>query len=165
MKSLCLLRHAAAASDPDTEDYERPLSALGRRQAEAMARHMRETQIRPQAVLCSAALRGRQTWELIAAALEPGAGGGFDARLYMASIERLVERIGAVPEGAASALVIGHNPGLQQLANWLAGDPPRGIAMPPCALAVLTLSAAGWRNLGRGDAELTALCTPRDLGL
>lgn len=170
MKHLYLLRHAASASEAMSEDHEVPLSALGRRQATAMAAHLRKQSNGPGLVLCSSAVRARQTYELIAPALAPGVGVTFERGLYLAAAGVLLQHIHDAPESARNLLVVGHNPGLQQLAALLSGDgddpdkPHAHIAMPPCALAALTVPMTQWRALGAGDAHLNELIAPRDLG-
>lgn len=171
MSQLYLLRHAESVPGSMADDYDRPLSDLGRQEAERMARHMRETGVAPQLVLCSAAARARQTWKLVAPAMPPDLPCRVEPSLYMASAGRLLGRIREVPEATRGVLVIAHNPGLQQLASLLsvdgepAGQERLSVVLPPCGLAVLSIGAASWAGLGAGDGRLSAVVTPRDLGV
>jgi len=169
MKHLYLLRHAKSASEAMTEDYDVPLSALGRRQAEAMAAYMAREGMRPGLVLCSAAVRARETCGILAAgrdAIEIV----YEPRLYLASADRLLRRIREVSPAIDAVLVVAHNPGLQHLATLLTADASArqrqqpGIALAPCTLAVLRVPTAHWPGLGPGDARLDALVSARELG-
>ena len=119
-------------------------------------------------MLCSSARRTQETLELITPALGPTAVVLVERGLYGASAGELLGRVhdvSAVP--FRSVMVIGHNPGLEDLAATLAGtgDALDRMAMkfPTAALAVLTVPTA-WRDLAPGAATLTAYVVPRDLG-
>jgi phosphohistidine phosphatase len=133
-----------------------------------MAAHMRRAKVRPELVLCSSATRAVQTYELIAAALGPSTGVLVEDDLYGASDTDLLIRLQGVPDEVGATLLVGHNPGLQDLALGLAGDgDPAVVArlgdkFPTCALASLEIPAA-WEALGPGCAVLTALVSPREL--
>jgi phosphohistidine phosphatase len=167
MKCLYLLRHAKSSwKDPGVDDHERPLARRGRRAAKAIARYVRERGIEPELVLCSTARRACQTLERIEPALgtpavqiEPG--------LYQASARTLLERLRSVPDGVGSVMLIGHNPGVQQLVLDLARPAPgrRGLELkyPTAGLATLTFRGPAWRALDPGSAELVDFVAPRDL--
>jgi len=118
-------------------------------------------------VLCSSATRARETLALIASALGPHSKLLIEDGLYAASAEELLDRLRRVPEPAESVMVIGHNPGLQDLALTLAANgAKRSRAMedfPTGALATLQIDVARWRDLGPGDAELVDYVVPREL--
>ena len=166
MKHLHLLRHAKSSwDDPDLPDSERPLNKRGRRAAKTMARHMRDEGVAPQLVLCSPALRTRQTLERI----EPALGKRLvqvEPSLYGAGVGVLLEHVRAVPETIDSVLVIGHNPGLQDLAVGLARPGPAtqelAAKFPTAALATLAFRGR-WADLDAGAAELVGYVRPRDL--
>ena len=167
VKTLHLLRHAKSSWDDEAlADHERPLAPRGRRDAKAIAEHLKRTLASgPELVLCSSAVRTRQTLELVA----PGLGEPrieYDEAIYGASAGGLMARLRAVPDGVESVLVIGHNPGLQDLALELASTgaqlPRLAAKFPTCAVA--TLAVAGpWSALEDGDAELTAYVIPKQL--
>src|SRR5436190_4340385 len=129
MKRIYLLRHAKSSwRDEDLADHDRPLAGRGRKAAKAMARHLRHESIQPELVLVSTALRVRQTLERI----EPALGRRsvrVEAALYGASARSLLERLRAVPDTVTSVMIIGHNPGLQQLALDLARPGPHVAAV------------------------------------
>jgi phosphohistidine phosphatase len=167
MKRIYVLRHATSSWKDALPDHDRPLAGRGRRAAKAIARHVRKEGIDPDLVLCSPARRARETLERIEPAL-----GGRDVRveddLYGASARTLVERLRAVPDRVGSVMVIGHNPGLEDLILALAQDGQlRGeveAKYPTGALATLTFAGSSWSELGPGRAELVAFVRPRDLG-
>jgi phosphohistidine phosphatase len=167
MKRLYLLRHAKSSwDDPSIADDERPLSPRGRKAAVRMARHLGREAIRPDLVLCSTALRARETYERIAPALgDPPT--RTENGLYGATAEALLERLRRVPEETGSVMLIGHNPGLQHLVTLLATRGPElrrvRTKYPTCALASLDLGSRAWSELQPGDAELVGLVTPNDL--
>jgi phosphohistidine phosphatase len=164
---LYLLRHAKSSwNQPELADHDRPLSGRGRRAAAAMAHHMAEQRIVPELVLCSTALRTRETYERMQAALAP-APVHYERRLYAASADDLLERLRALPDQTGSVLVIGHNPAIEELALQLARPSPErddlAAKFPTAALATLELTGARWHDLRPGCATLIAFARPRDL--
>jgi phosphohistidine phosphatase len=168
VKRLYLLRHAKSSwDDPGLPDRERPLAPRGRKAAKAMADHLRHERVRPGLVLCSSASRTRETLERIAPALGEEAQIEVEDDLYGASASQLLTRLRRVPDSVASVLVIGHNPGLQELALTLAaaGDelPRLREKLPTGGLAVIELRRLTWSGLQPGDGELVGLVLPREL--
>ena len=154
MSRLYLLRHAKSSwDDASLDDHDRPLAPRGRKASKAIGRYLRDHDIEPELVLCSSAKRARQTL----ARLGPA---GVDARiepeLYGASAQALLERLHAVPDEVASVMLIGHNPGMQQLAFNLAGLDDK---FPTAALA--TFECSRWRTLDQ--ATLVDYVRPREL--
>jgi phosphohistidine phosphatase len=167
VKQLFLLRHAKSSwEDPGLADHDRPLAPRGRRAAKLIAEHLRRHGIAPELVLCSSAARTRETLELIAPALGEAVPVQIEDQLYAASEQVLLERVRAVEDGIESLQLIGHNPGVQQLALLLAGSGEKVTAparkYPTGALATLEFSAS-WHELGPGRVELTAFVTPKQL--
>jgi phosphohistidine phosphatase len=169
MKTIWLMRHAKSSwKDSSLPDHERPLAPRGRRAAATMGRHLAEGGIRPALVLCSSALRARETLELLEPALADVAVWTEDG-LYGASGADLLRRLRQLPETAPSVLLIGHNPGLQGIAVGLAGggDPVAlgrlRAKLPTAGLATLSASVRRWKDLEREGAELTAFVVPREL--
>jgi phosphohistidine phosphatase len=167
MKTLHLLRHAKSSWDDETlADHQRPLAPRGTRDAKLVAAHLAETlPAGPELVLCSSSVRTRQTLELVAAGLgDPRI--EFDEAIYGASAGGLMARLRSVPDDIESVLVIGHNPGMQDLALELASTgarlPQLATKFPTCAVATLTV-AGPWSALEDGDAELTAFVIPKQL--
>lgn len=171
MKTLALFRHAKSDwSDPRLGDFDRPLAPRGIKAAPRMARAMKGLGLAPDLVLCSEALRTRQTWDL--AAPEIGAAARLVVRraLYLAAPGELLEAVRGVEPETETLMLIGHNPGMENLAAALAGpdsDPAAvqrmGRKFPTAALAVLTFEIAAWRNAAPGTGRLTHFLQPRDL--
>ncbi|HVM56672.1 MAG TPA: histidine phosphatase family protein [Gaiellaceae bacterium] len=170
MKRLYLLRHAKSSWDePGVADIDRPLAPRGRKAAKRIAAYLRRTGAAPAVVLCSSALRTRQTLD----AIRPALGGDpevlVEDELYAADAGTLLTRIRAVPPAAGSVLLIGHNPGLGDLALSLAGGGDAELlgrlreGLPTGALATFAIAADAWDDLAAGGAELTAYVVPRDL--
>jgi phosphohistidine phosphatase len=118
VRFVYLLRHAKSSWKSSVPDHERPLARRGRRAAKAICRHAREQGVEPELVLCSTARRARETLERI----EPAIGSPavrIERPLYGARSDALLDRLRAVPDEVGSVMLIGHNPGLQQLAlSW-----------------------------------------------
>ena len=166
-KQLMLLRHAKSSwDDPGLADHDRPLAPRGHRAAELIADHMRTESVAPALVLCSASRRTRETLDLIEPALREDVSVQIERELYAASEYGLLERVQAVDEGVESVLLIGHNPGIEQLALTLAGSGEKLAAVerkyPTGALATLEFRGS-WSALDPGGAELTDFVTPKQL--
>lgn len=166
MQTLYLLRHAKSSwADPTLTDRERPLAPRGRRDAKRIAKHLLRLGVEPELVLCSPAERTRETLELVRPALGASTV-TLEEELYAASADELLARIRLVPDAVASAMLIGHNPSLQQLALALAsaGDELKRLEakFPTGGLATLTL-AKPWRGLAPADATLAAYVVPKQL--
>jgi phosphohistidine phosphatase len=163
VKRLFILRHAKSSwDDPGLPDHERPLAPRGEKAAARIAEHVRSEEIAPELVLCSTALRTRQTL----AALLPVLPGDVEVRLedelYGASLDGLLARLREVDDSVGAVLVIGHNPTLHALALALTG---RGDALdrfPTGALATVAV-AEPWAELGEGAGELEGFVVPREL--
>lgn len=167
MKVLYLLRHAKSSwSDAGLDDQDRPLAPRGRAAAHSVAVRMRRLDRRPEIVLCSPSRRTRETLEPILKELTGAIDVRIEPGLYAADARRLLRRLRRIPEQTSSALVVGHNPGLQDLAVELLGPgrvPPEMIAkFPTAGLAVLRVLGA-WADLSAGTAELVEFERPADL--
>jgi phosphohistidine phosphatase len=167
MKHLLLLRHAKSSwKHADVDDHERPLAARGQRAAKLIADHLRTGSVAPELVLCSSARRSRETLDLIAGALDEHVVVNIERDLYGASERQLLERIRAIDEDVDTALLIGHNPAIEQLALTLAGSGGRLTSLrrkyPTAALATLEFGGR-WHTLGAGTARLADFVTPKEL--
>jgi phosphohistidine phosphatase len=171
VKTLLLLRHAKSAwSDPRLDDHQRPLNGRGERAAKVMADHIARQAARPELILCSTAMRTRQTLAPVLKRLGPPAPPvSLEDGLYLASEQTLLGYLRAVPNDVSSVLLIAHNDGIGDLAKMLAGSgPPDALARlrekyPTGALATLRVPDRPWRDLAPGSAELVAFVLPRDL--
>jgi phosphohistidine phosphatase len=167
MKTLFLLRHAKSSwDDPGLADHDRPLAPRGKRAANAIAEHLRDEGVAPELVLCSSSQRTRETLERIAPALGDEVRVEIERELYAASPDRLLERLRAVDDDAESVMLIGHNPGIEQLALSLAGDGEKLTDVrrkyPTAALATLEFDGR-WSELEPGTARLTDFVKPKQL--
>jgi phosphohistidine phosphatase len=167
---LYLLRHAEAGRrSASADDAARPLSKAGRAAALALGSHLAEQQIRPALVLCSPALRARETLALLDGAHLGAAPVEFLSVLYLAGVDTLLARLRALADRYHSVLVIGHNPGFHALAVSLAGPGGGKHAarlrkdFPTATLATLEAEIGSWRGLHAGCARLVACVTPKDL--
>ena len=121
-RRLILLRHAK--SDwPDVPDQERPLAKRGRRDAPVVGRWLRRHGYQPDTVICSIARRTQQTWELVAPELGGSPSVTFEPRAYAASAQTLLYLVRELPGTSRAALLIGHNPAIEELATHLAEAP------------------------------------------
>ncbi|MER6994549.1 histidine phosphatase family protein [Streptomyces sp. NPDC000410] len=163
---LVLLRHAKSAW-PDVADHDRPLAPRGHREAPLAGRLLRESGCVPDLVICSTARRARETWDLAAGELGAGMPVRYDERAYGADPAELVDILREVPGGTGTALLVGHNPGIEDLAAGLTAQ-AEGDALdrmtekfPTSAFAVLVLGEGGWAALAPGTARLTAFVVAR----
>ncbi|WP_438489775.1 SixA phosphatase family protein [Streptomyces sp. S186] len=175
---LIVLRHAKSAWREGVPDHERPLAGRGRRDAPAVGRWLRQRHCTPDLVVCSTSRRTRETWERVSAELlttaelptSQAAPAGpdviFEPRVYAASADTLLQVVRALPDRCRTALVIGHQPAVQDLVVALAGSGDadslarvRG-KFATSAVAVLTVPD-GWARLEAGGAVLTAFAVPR----
>jgi phosphohistidine phosphatase len=166
MHTLYLLRHAKSSwDDPTLVDHERPLAPRGRRDATRIARHLGRVGVEPGLVLCSSAARTRETLELLRPAIDNPAV-VIEDELYAASSDELLARLRRVPDTVASVMLIGHNPGLQQLALVLASAGKELERLeekfPTAALATLALGTT-WNRLAPGSSTLAAYVVPKQL--
>jgi phosphohistidine phosphatase len=153
---LLVLRHGQADNaPPGGSDADRPLSAAGRRAAAALAPVVE--QLDPDLVLCSSALRTRQTAEQLA--LDPGVDLRFEPGLYGAEVDELVEFVRLVDDDVATVLIVGHNPGVRDLVLELTGG-ERLPSFRPATLAVLDLDVEHWWQTSSSGARLASLHVP-----
>jgi len=171
MKTLCLMRHAQASRRMDLQDFDRPLAPDGLEAAHGVARVIHAEDLVPGLVLCSGARRARETWEIVAAHLDPDAARrvALDLRddLYLASEDRLLKELRGLPDATNAVLVIAHNPGLHRLASGLAGPASHAGALaamsrgyPPAGLAVLGFQAERWAEIAPGGGRLERFLAP-----
>jgi phosphohistidine phosphatase len=162
MNALYLLRHAKAETQGAGDDRERKLAEAGRKGAKAIAAAMAEARIAPELVLCSGAARTRQTLEIVLPALKPSPQIVYEDELYLADAKHLLARLRHVPKATRSVMLVGHNPGLHELAAMLSDrrDGPLMARLaqgfPTSALASFDLLRP-WPELESGSAHLRAL--------
>jgi phosphohistidine phosphatase len=171
VKTILLLRHAKSAwGHPALDDHERPLNKRGERAAQAMAEHIVRKAPRPDLVLCSTAVRTRQTLAPLIHRLAPPAPPiALEKGLYLAPEATLLARLQAVSDHVSTVLLIGHNEGIGELAEDLPGKGSAGARasleekFPTGALATFEIPDGPWQHLALGAAELLSFVRPRDL--
>lgn len=156
-RRLVLLRHAKSAWPDGVPDGRRPLAKRGRRDAPAAGHWLRDHLGRLDAAVCSPAERARQTWALVAAELDDPPPARHDERTYGATPAELLTVVHELPDDAGTALVVGHNPDLQDLVELLTG---RQVDMKTSSIAVLAWSGR-WTDASAGVALLRHHVTPR----
>jgi len=169
MKTLTLLRHAKSGwDDPIARDFDRPLNPKGQRAAAMMGRHMRSLGLAFDRVVASPAVRVTETLEQVASGYGGDLAPCWDQRIYLASAATLLDVVRELPDGAQSALLVGHNPGLEELILLLVPD-TRGlrdeveIKFPTASLAELRFDTERWADVKPASADLVRFVRPRDL--
>lgn len=160
MKTLFLVRHAKSSRDePSLPDTERPLSGRGRRDAPRMGRRLHERGVELDLMVSSPALRALATAKIIARQLHyPRKRIEVDDRLYPGATRALLEVIRGLDESLARVMLVGHNPGLSELAHRLASAI---TDLPTCAVAEFTFDAGSWRDIGAVEARNVTLESPK----
>ena len=167
MRRVYLLRHAKSSwKERSIADRDRPLARRGKRAAKAVAAHIQAQGIRPDLVLCSPARRSRETLERVEAAFGDRVQARFEEALYGASEAELLARLRALAPEVGSVMIVGHNPGLEELAHALVSEGAERARMaekyPTAALATIDLPADDWSAIEPGSGELVAYVRPRD---
>jgi phosphohistidine phosphatase len=179
MLTAILFRHAKSdwakptSGGPQVDDFERRLATRGLASVPVVTDYLIKQQISPDLVLCSSAVRTRETLDLLMASLSkvvssPSPTLIYEDSLYLASADMLMTRLRRV-QGCKAVMLLGHNPGLHDLALDLA-KPSHDAAsqalatkFPTAALAVLTFDASSWREVSKGSGTLAHFVTPRHL--
>lgn len=170
MRRLLLLRHAKSDWPPGVADEDRPLAARGRLAAPLMGDYLARAALIPDRVLVSPATRTVQTWELVKPALPAAVEAESAPALYDASEDDLLAVIRATPAPVRTLMIVGHNPGLEQLAASMVDYGPepalRRLAQkfPTSALAVIELPVDDWADARRRTGRLDRFVTPKSLG-
>jgi phosphohistidine phosphatase len=154
--TLILLRHAKSDWSTGDPDHERPLAARGVRQAPEAGRWLAAHLDRIDLAVVSTAERARRTWSLVSAELGGAPPVRFDEALYGASSGSLLRVVHHLPEDLAIVVMVGHNPGLEDLVSTLTGA---WVPMPTSALAVCAV-AGTWAEAGPATVELTTSGRP-----
>ncbi len=174
MKRLLLLRHAKAVpQDAGIDDHERALMARGREDAPKLGHYIQKSGYAPDLILASTARRTAQTVELVIDELGGTQRIDYLEALYLAEPEVILSIVRLAPDTVKSLLVVGHNPGMEQVATHLAREPVKRKErdrfdlieekFPTAALAVLDFDVTRWRDLVPGTGALKDFVRPRDL--
>ncbi|HEV8140154.1 MAG TPA: histidine phosphatase family protein [Pyrinomonadaceae bacterium] len=161
MKTLLLLRHGKSSwDDPNLEDFDRPLNDRGVDDSEIMGKYAKKKKVKADLVLSSPATRAKHTTELFVAAAHLKNPPVYDERLYEASARRLLSIISAVDDENDTVLLVGHNPGLEDLCERLSGDTRK---VPTAALIRIDLKIDKWSAPKGGNGKLAWRATPKKL--
>ena len=161
MRTLFILRHAKSSwDDASLADFDRPLNGRGERTAPMMGELMQREGFAPHIIISSPAERAKQTALAVKKAGGLGAEIVFDERIYEASPNAL-RRVTAEIDGIyGSAMLVGHNPGIEGLVRYLTGQ---NEPMPTAALAVIDLDIDGWGDITEGCGKLRFIFRPKEL--
>jgi phosphohistidine phosphatase len=160
MKTLYVLRHAKSSWDNDElSDYERPLNDRGNRTAPFMGTVMKGRGYVPAIIVSSPAARAAATAQLVKESAKFPADILFDERIYEASPNTIRTVLSELSDSFESAMVVGHNPGMEGLIRYLTGEHE---SMPTAALAAIDLSLDSWSELTSDAGTLTELIRPKD---
>jgi phosphohistidine phosphatase len=170
MRTLHLLRHAKSSwDDAGLADPDRPLSGRGRQAAAQLGDYLGRSGYRPGLVVCSSALRARQTLDLICAGLGIGVPVRIEDEIYTDDADDLWQLVRRLPDDVDEAMIIGHNPTMHELAVSLAAEGDDELRarlqakLPTGALVTIVWAADTWSELRRGSAALHGYVRPRDL--
>jgi phosphohistidine phosphatase len=162
MKTLLVLRHAKSSwSDSALDDHERPLNERGRRDAPRIGELIRKRRLIPDDVISSDAVRARLTAEAVARSAHYAGDIVLDRHLYLASPAHILSRLATVRDNAETVLIVGHNPGLEELVGQLTGE---WEDLPTATLAQIGLPIERWRDLKRSTrGMLVGIWRPKEL--
>ena len=161
MRILYLLRHAKSSWNDNTlRDFDRPLKKRGREAADRIGQRLVEENLSSPLVICSPAVRTRETAAIVLKSAKLQLEPQFDDRIYEVSLRELVQIVSEIPEDNEVAIMIGHNPGFEELLAFLTGEQRR---MPTCALAKIRFGDVNWRDVRAGAGSLEWFIAPKEL--
>ncbi|MGA7951929.1 MAG: histidine phosphatase family protein [Gloeobacterales cyanobacterium] len=161
MKTLLLLRHAKSSrDDPGLPDFDRPLATRGKQDAPTIGKALKKRKPLPDLILASPAVRAKETIEAVIEAAKLDIQPQFDERIYAASSDELFALVRRLPKTSSCVLLVGHNPGFEELLGRLTGgyEP-----MPTAALACIRFQVDHWEDIQAKAGELAWLLTPKQL--
>ncbi len=170
MLTLSILRHAKSSwENPGAKDFDRPLAKRGEAAAPRMGAFMAKSGIAPDLILCSPAVRARQTLDLVLPQLTGTPTVEYEEAFYLAAPSVLLGRVRKIGPKMHHVMIVGHDPGMQGLAMELAGtgDAEALAALarkfPTAGLAVIRFKAREWAKIGPGKGRLDVFMTPKAL--
>ena len=162
MKTLLLMRHAKSSwKHHNIEDHERPLNKRGKKDAPLMGKLIRDKELLPQDILSSSALRAKSTAEALTDSSDYKGKIIFLDSLYLAEPHAYFEELTKLPDDIERVMLIGHNPGIEGVAQMLSGQV---VSMPTASIVYLVLPIDHWSDLNSDtQGELVEIWRPRDL--
>ena len=161
-RTLYLLRHAKSSwKDISLSDFERPLKRRGRNGAKLIGERLRSEKLAGALVLCSPAVRTRETLEIVKTHAGLKADERFEQRIYEASLRDLVQVLSEIPDDKPLAIMVGHNPGFEELLAFLTGQ---ARSVPTGALAKIEIAVESWKDVKPATGSLELFVTPKALG-
>jgi phosphohistidine phosphatase len=161
MRTLYLLRHAKSSwKDETLRDFDRPLKGRGRKAAQLVGQVLAEEKLESPLVISSPAVRARETTELVLESAGLKVKPRFEERIYEADVRTLLAIVKAIPDSSGVALIVGHNPGFENLLDYLTGDSRH---MPTAALAKIEFDVESWSEVAEESGRLELFVTPREL--
>jgi phosphohistidine phosphatase len=141
-------------------DFDRPLKERGRKAAERIGKRLASEKLKAPLIICSPAVRARETAEIVLKSSGLRVKVRFDERIYEASLRDLLQVVSEIPKEKKTAILVGHNPGFEELLAFLTGE---GREMPTCALAKIKLDVGSWQEVRAGEGRLEWFITPKEL--
>jgi len=161
MRTLYLLRHAKSSwKDASLPDFDRPLNSRGKDAAARVGQYLLGNKIQVSLVICSPAVRTRETIEIVLKTAKLEATVRYDDRIYEADVGRLVAVIKNIDDEETDVLLVGHNPGMQDLLSALTGEQRE---MKTAALAKIAFETSSWQGIKAGGGRLESFVIPKDL--
>ena len=163
MKTLLILRHAKTQPDAPAGDHARELTERGHRNAAAMGAYIHNRAGMPDVIITSDATRALQTAEIVAEAVGFTSPLTVQPRIYTADVDTLLALVRSILDEVDTAVIIGHNPGFEELAEALAGNHDQGVRLPTAGLALLEFDVERWDAARAGAGRLREVATPRTI--
>ena len=161
MRTLYLLRHAKSSwKDASLRDFDRPLKDRGRKAAKRIGAHLGSERLSDPLVICSPAVRTRETVDIVLKNAELDVEVRFDERIYEASLRDLLLVVSEIPDEKELTILIGHNPGFEELLAYLSGEYRR---MPTCAFAKIKFDVGSWKDIREDAGTLEWFVIPKEL--
>jgi phosphohistidine phosphatase len=163
VKTLLILRHAKTQPDAPAGDHARALTERGYRNAAAMGAYIHNLGGTPDAIITSDATRARQTAEIVATTVDFTGPLTVEPQIYAAGLDTLLTVVRRIPDEVRSAIIVGHNPGFEELAEALAGNHDDGIRLPTSGLALLDFDVDRWDAVQKRTGRVREVATPRTI--
>lgn len=162
MKTLLLLRHAKSSWDDESlPDHDRPLNRRGEKASVRMGRLIRERKLSPDLILCSTAVRAKETLRIVGKKLKNEIPTEFLPELYHCSTDTFITTLAAIHKDADRVMLVGHNPGLEEFLSKVTGQ---NDLMPTAALAEIDLEISAWSDFDETtQGKLVHLWRPKEL--